>query len=166
MAGCRHFLFLGEYSTTWKQTVETVYNQIATDTGIFIEECEHSANFVEQLFEVITTKPFVPNVSFLIYDDEALYEQVLNRITYLTNQKPVFHYVLMALKELNPYNLLPEAPADEWYKEAEHIVSRITKGDTVHQIASYISEELSSSLDEVFTVEMCMKCAEMVKGMM
>ena len=94
------------------------------------------------------------------------YKRVLDQLFGLKQKGPLFQFVKNALNKMNPYDLLPDAPANEFYGEAEIITSKISTNDSVKRIAGYIAEELSSSFGEVFTEDECMRAAESIQSSM
>lgn len=167
VASCRKFVFWGEYSASWKNTVDDLATKmLPTDDGIRVVESEYESNFVEELFEAISIKSFVPSIALLVYDDEMHYKSVLDQLFGLQQKGPLFQFVKNALNKMNPYDLLPDAPANEFYGEAEIIASKISTNDSVKQIANYIAEELSRSFGEIFTEDECMRAAESIQNLM
>lgn len=60
----------------------------------------------------------------------------------------VFEIVRKYIDELNPYGLLPDAPADEFDSESEEIAHRIYPDMSVEQIAVVIAGVLNRSFAE------------------
>lgn len=75
----------------------------------------------------------------------------------------MFHKVRLALKEMNPYSLLPDAPANEFYGEAERIAEQISEGDTIEKVAEVMASVLTEAFGDTFTVDECMEYAEKIK---
>lgn len=74
----------------------------------------------------------------------------------------MFKIVKKAIDEFNPYNLLPEAPNDEFDSESREISEEISINSTVEEIASIISNVFSKSFDEKFEIKYCMIPAEKI----
>lgn len=65
----------------------------------------------------------------------------------------MFEVVKKAIDDFNIYNLLPEAPSDEFDSESRKIASRITVNSTVEEIAAVITDVFSRAFDENFKVK-------------
>lgn len=68
-----------------------------------------------------------------------------------------FDVVKTYIDEWNPYDLLPEAPCDEFDEESMMISSKLRDHMTAEQIAEIIAKVFGEMFDrEDFTVENCM----------
>ena len=133
------------------------------EEGIATIGCDDIDEFAEFIFDTICVRTIVPCVNLLIYDDENIYRQVCRQVEWLQRQNRLFHKVRMALKEMNPYSLLPDAPANEFYGESEMIAEQISEDDTAETVAAVMASVLTDSFGDVFTVDECMEYAEKIK---
>lgn len=86
-------------------------------------------------------------------------EDTLNK-----KQKILFIIVKNAINKWNPYELLPEAPADEFDSEIKSVAAKISFESSVDDIARVISRVFSSSFEkESFHVNDCLTVAREVK---
>lgn len=60
----------------------------------------------------------------------------------------VFAIVKKYMNELNPYLLLPDAPADEFDSESKEIAGRIRSDMSVGQVAAVIADVLNRAFAE------------------
>lgn len=74
----------------------------------------------------------------------------------------MFEIVKKAIDEFNPYNLLPEAPNDEFDRESREIAGEINVNSTVEEIAKVISKVFSKAFDTKFEIKVCMATAEKI----
>lgn len=74
----------------------------------------------------------------------------------------MFEIVKKAIDEFNPFDLLPEAPNDEFDSESRKIAGKININSTVEEIAWIISDVFSKSFDEIFELRYCMSPAERI----
>lgn len=65
----------------------------------------------------------------------------------------MFELVKRAIDEFNRYELLPEAPIDEFDSESRKIAGRITVNTTVEDIAQVICDVFSKAFNEKFSVK-------------
>lgn len=167
LAGGKAFAFYGEYCETWHDTFELMDTRLfvdgiqkKTEDSIGAVNCKDIVELAENIFETISCRTFIPCVNILIYDDELLYKQTCRQIEWLKQQSILFHKVRVALKRMNPYGLLPEAPVNEFYGEAAWIAGEIKVTDTVQKIATVMARVLTESFDDTFTVKGCMEYAK------
>jgi hypothetical protein len=59
----------------------------------------------------------------------------------------MFKIVKKAIDELNPYDLLPEAPDDEFDSESSEITRKINENNSIEEIAEIISVTISRTFD-------------------
>ncbi len=170
LAGGRSFTFFGEYSDVWHEVFDSVYVELfmneveeVSHPGATTIECIYEVDFSELIYEEIVDKTLELNVSLLIYDDVQVYKTVLKQVDWLKRKKLEFHLVRTALKEMNPYSLLPDAPVNEFYGEAERIAEKIKRTDSAERIAGYISKELNDSFEPIFSIESCVEYAKIIK---
>ncbi|WP_394916221.1 DUF1871 family protein [uncultured Robinsoniella sp.] len=79
-------------------------------------------------------------------------------------QKILFIAVKNAIDKWNPYDLLPEAPSDEFDSEIKSVAAKISFESSVDDIARVISRVFSSSFEqESFHVNGCLTVAREVK---
>ena len=75
----------------------------------------------------------------------------------------MFKIVKIAIDELNPYDLLPEAPDDEFDSESREITRKININNSIEEIAEIISGTISRTFeDPCFNSDYCMKAAEKI----
>jgi hypothetical protein len=75
----------------------------------------------------------------------------------------MFKIVKEAIDELNPYDLLPEAPDDEFDSESSEIARKINVNNSIEEIAKIISVTISRTFDNSrFNSDYCMKAAEKI----
>lgn len=65
----------------------------------------------------------------------------------IKNNEQIYCIVKQAIDEWNPYQLLPEAPSDEFDRESRSIASKIRYESTTDEIAKIISTVFSSSFE-------------------
>lgn len=85
LSGCKDFHFFGEMEPVWHVAFDLMdstifpnasYENVALTSGYAdIEE------FVDVLHEAISLRSFVPHDCYLLYDDEAMYRQVVAMLT-------------------------------------------------------------------------------------
>lgn len=72
--------------------------------------------------------------------------------------------VIRQIDKWNPYNLLPEAPHDEFNFESESIARKLTYDSTVAFIAKTVSEVFSKAFQpQYFGIDDCMNVAIKIK---
>jgi len=75
----------------------------------------------------------------------------------------MFRIVKKAIDELNPYDLLPEAPDDEFDSESSEITRKINVNNSIEEIAEIISGTISRAFDNpCFNSAYCMKAAKKI----
>lgn len=170
LAGSWNVFFLGEQKEIWHEVFDMTYVRLflkelvdEKEEGIATIGCDDIDEFAEFIFDTICIRTIVPCVNLLIYDDENIYKQVRRQVEWLQRQNRLFHKVRMALKEMNPYSLLPDAPVNEFYGEAEMIAEQISEDDTAETVAAVMVSVLTDSFGDVFTVDECMEYAEKIK---
>ena len=84
LAGCRNFDFFGEKEPLWHlvfDDVDIMLNQDLTPESVALTSGWSALDdFVEVLDLVISARPTVPHDTYLLYDDRAIYEEVLRRL--------------------------------------------------------------------------------------
>jgi len=170
LAGSWNFFFLGEHKEIWHETFDMTYVRLflkelvdKNEEGIATIGCDDIDEFAEFIFDTLCVRTIVPCVNLLVYDDEVIYKQVLRQVEWLQRQNQMFHKVRLALKEMNPYSLLPDAPANEFYGEAERIAEQISESDTTEMVAAVMASVLSEAFGDMFTVDECMEYAKKIK---
>lgn len=153
--GSCSFFFYGEYSDDW----EAAANEAAAGQEITIKVCEYEIDFAQALYDCFSVDEEPVCEIALIYDEDVTYRWIVRKIEWFMQQDKMFHVVRMCLDELNPYGLLPEAPADEFYGEAGRIVDLLRPGDTVETVAGKMAAVLRQAFDLTFTTEMCIEYA-------
>lgn len=78
----------------------------------------------------------------------------------------MFNIVKTAIDEFNPFELLPEAPNDEFDGESREIAGRIKINGSVGEVAEIISIVFSKAFDEKFELKDCMATAEKIYKLM
>lgn len=74
-----------------------------------------------------------------------------------------FNIVKTCIDEWNPYDLLPEAPRDEFGEESMMISTKISDRMTAEQIAEIVAKVFGEMFDpENFTVENCMEVSNSI----
>ena len=74
----------------------------------------------------------------------------------------MFEIVKSVVDEWNPYELLPNAPSDEYDSETIKISQIINKSSNVVEIADIISRVFSKSFNENLDIQKCVKPAEKI----
>lgn len=74
----------------------------------------------------------------------------------------VLQVVKKYIDELNPYMLLPDAPADEFDSESQDMANRIDQDMSVEQIAVVIADVLNRSFDENFSPDRYREVASLI----
>lgn len=171
LAGCREFLFYGEHCEIWHEIFKCMYVRLCADStmekyegGIVTVSCKDIHELAERLFDTISCKTFIPCVNLLIYDDKLIYEQTCRDLEWLKQQNVLFHKVRIALKRMNPYSLLPDAPANEFYGVAERIAEQISETDSAKKIASVMARVLTESFGEELAMEDCIEYAKYISS--
>lgn len=169
LAGSWNFFFLGEHKDIWHELFDMTYVRLLLkefvdekEEGIATIGCDDIDEFAEFIFDSICVRTIVPCVNLLVYDDEIIYKQVLRQIEWLRRRNQMFHKVRLALKTMNPYSLLPDAPANEFYGEAERIAELISEDDTAEKAATVMASVLTESFGDAFTVDECMEYAKKI----
>lgn len=156
--GACSFCFYGELCDDW----EIVANELVAGKDIPVKICDYEADFAQYMYDCYFTAGEQVHDIVFIYDDEVEYNWIIQKVMWLMQKEKLFHVVRMCLDEINPYGLLPEAPADEFYGEAEKIVDKICPEDTVEVIAGKMAGVLCQAFDLTFTSDMCMKYASRI----
>lgn len=78
----------------------------------------------------------------------------------------MFKIVKKVIDEFNPYDLLPEAPSDEFDSESREIAEKVNDNSTVEEIAEIISKVFSKAFDEKFELKDCIVAAEKIYRLM
>ena len=151
-SGACGFCFFGDYAEEWAAAT----NEIVTEQDITIKVCEYEVDFAQFMYECMTVAEKPACEIAFVYDEEVTYHWVIHKVEWLMQQAKLFHVVRMCLDELNPYGLLPEAPADEFYGEASKIVDILRPGDTVDVVAGKMVSVLNQTFDLTFTSDLCM----------
>jgi len=77
----------------------------------------------------------------------------------------LFEVVKNAVDEWNPYQLLPEAPANEFDDESAMILAQIKKDSDVDEIATIVSRVFSKAFEsQYFCKESCLDVAREIKS--
>jgi len=88
---CKNFDFYGAYSKKWDIGFDLVDIQLhpnEDDMNIALTSTWESLDdFVEALELALSTRVFVPCDIYLIYDDKAIYEKVIERLTRFVTYK-------------------------------------------------------------------------------
>ncbi len=156
--GACGFYFFGEYCDDWEASV----NEFATEQDITIKVCEYEIDFAQAMFDCFSVDEEPACEIALIYDEEKAYRWVMRKLEWFMQQDKLFHVVRMCLDEINPYGLLPEAPADEFYGEASKIVDLLRAEDTVDVVAGKMAAVLNQAFDLTFTTETCVEYASRI----
>ena len=84
LAGCRNFDFFGKKESLWHlgfDDVDIMLNQDLTPESVALTSGWSTLDdFVEALNLEISVKPTIPHDTYLLYDDRAIYEEVLRRL--------------------------------------------------------------------------------------
>lgn len=84
LAGCRNFDFFGKKEPLWHlgfDDVDIMLNPNSTPENVALTSGWSTLDdFVEALDLVISVRPIVPHDTYLLYDDRAIYEEVLRRL--------------------------------------------------------------------------------------
>lgn len=87
LAGCQSFIFWGDKASAWRQIVtrrDRILRSIPTsEATIFTSDHTELDTFSSVLFREISVRSFIPHDVYLLYDDETIYEEVLQRLEVL-----------------------------------------------------------------------------------
>lgn len=72
VAGCQYFAFYGRHKNLWHNAVNSEADDVALTA-----EYDTMEDFVGNLAERLSERPFVPTDYYLIYDDRNIYEKVV-----------------------------------------------------------------------------------------
>lgn len=88
VAGCENFNFYGSAESIWHFIVDEVdilLNPDSTSEAVVLTSGWNSINdFVDALVREISVRAFVPHDIYLIYDDEKIFRDVLQRLNSMT----------------------------------------------------------------------------------
>ena len=84
LAGCRNYDFFGEKEPLWHlgfDDVDIMLNPNSTPENVALTSGWSTLDdFVDALDLAISVRPIVPHDTYLLYDDRAIYEEVLKRL--------------------------------------------------------------------------------------
>ncbi|MEL7649707.1 MAG: DUF1871 domain-containing protein [Sedimentibacter sp.] len=80
----------------------------------------------------------------------------------MINRNTIFKIVKKEIDEFNLFDLLPEAPSDEFDSESETIASQIDVNSTTEEIAAIIANIFSKTFSEKFSQKDFMMTAEKI----
>ncbi len=81
----------------------------------------------------------------------------------LKKREQIFRVVKQCVDEWNPYQLLPEAPNDEFDRESRAVASKLELSHSTKEIAKIVSTVFCSAFEsKSFPQEHCMEVAEKI----
>ena len=88
ITNCNYYVFSGSLSCLWKTLfgeVAAMIYQNSSEESPQINKCDNIEAFVCELNAELSCRPFIPCDKYLIYDDENLYQSVIEKLNVIKN---------------------------------------------------------------------------------